>query len=163
MPSQPRGGYCLSYTFSGAQGRFFHGFALSTHFRFEDGIDDGFVSVVGVAVGFNEGSFFRGEGIGLDLWLRAGGSRGVCLVALWLVGQAKGRIMLKEIGKFYSGCVIDINVTFPCSYVTAYRLPLYSDIFMPLLLSISSSSPNCSPIYPRPASVVDGLTAEIVA
>ncbi|WP_303816446.1 hypothetical protein [Selenomonas ruminantium] len=55
----------------GAHRRFFHGFALSTHFRFEDGINDGFAAVVGVAVGLDEGSFFRGEGIGLDLWLRA--------------------------------------------------------------------------------------------
>ena len=37
----------LANMFSGAQGRFFHGFALSTHLWFEDGVNDGFVAVVG--------------------------------------------------------------------------------------------------------------------
>ena len=68
------GGYCLSYTFGCAHRRFFHGFALSTHLWFEDCVNDGFVSVVGVAVGLNQGGFFWGKGIGLEWWLRA-----VCL------------------------------------------------------------------------------------
>ena len=35
-----------------AHRRFFHGFALSTHLWFEDGINDGFVAAVGFVVGF---------------------------------------------------------------------------------------------------------------
>ncbi|MBO6202090.1 MAG: hypothetical protein J6O13_01040 [Selenomonas sp.] len=54
----------LANMFGGAQGRFFHGFALSTHFRFEDGVNDGFVAAFGVEVGLDEGYFFRGEEIG---------------------------------------------------------------------------------------------------